>query len=84
LVVNNATQQKASSLRNELGVNVDFESDLCIVGGGIVGLATALQALKKRPGIRLAVLEKEAAIGRHQTDTTAASSTPAFTTSQAP
>lgn len=38
-----------------------------IVGGGIVGLATAWQLLKQRPGIKLALLEKEDAVAAHQT-----------------
>ena len=38
-----------------------------IVGGGIVGLATAWRLLEKRPGTPVVVLEKEAAVGRHQT-----------------
>jgi L-2-hydroxyglutarate oxidase len=42
------------------------ELDLVIIGGGIVGLATGLQTVRKQPGVRLAVLEKEAAIARHQ------------------
>ncbi len=41
--------------------------DVSIVGGGIVGLATALQILKLRPQIRLCVIEKEQAIAQHQT-----------------
>ncbi len=41
--------------------------DVVIVGGGIVGLATALGLLEKMPGRRLIVLEKEARVGRHQT-----------------
>jgi L-2-hydroxyglutarate oxidase len=40
--------------------------DLVIVGGGIVGLATAREFLKRQPGIKLAVLEKEADIALHQ------------------
>lgn len=40
--------------------------DVLIIGGGIVGLATALQILEKRPGLRLVVLEKEDAVARHQ------------------
>ncbi|MCB1388881.1 MAG: L-2-hydroxyglutarate oxidase [Rhodobacteraceae bacterium] len=41
--------------------------DFCIVGGGIVGLATARALLAARPGASLVLLEKEAALGRHQT-----------------
>jgi L-2-hydroxyglutarate oxidase LhgO len=37
------------------------------VGGGIVGLATALRLLEARPGLRLTVLEKEAELASHQT-----------------
>jgi L-2-hydroxyglutarate oxidase len=38
-----------------------------IVGGGIVGLATALRLSQRFPGARIRVLEKEAGVGRHQT-----------------
>ncbi len=41
--------------------------DLAIVGGGIVGLATALALQAEHPGLRLTVLEKEPEVGRHQT-----------------
>jgi L-2-hydroxyglutarate oxidase LhgO len=41
--------------------------DVAIVGGGIVGLATALGLLEARPGFPLVVLEKEARVGQHQT-----------------
>jgi L-2-hydroxyglutarate oxidase LhgO len=43
------------------------QSDLIIIGGGIVGLATAYRFLERFPGKRVTVLEKEAAIARHQT-----------------
>ncbi len=43
------------------------ESDLIIIGGGIVGLATAYRFLERFPGKRVTILEKEAAIARHQT-----------------
>lgn len=41
--------------------------DYCVIGGGIVGLATAMRLLEDRPGSSLVLLEKEAALGRHQT-----------------
>lgn len=41
--------------------------DFLIVGGGIVGLATALKILEARPGAKLLLLEKEPALGQHQT-----------------
>lgn len=41
--------------------------DFCVIGGGIVGLATARQLLLERPGAGVVVLEKEAAPGLHQT-----------------
>lgn len=40
---------------------------IVIIGGGIVGLATALKLCRRRPGESIAVLEKEAAVGKHQT-----------------
>jgi L-2-hydroxyglutarate oxidase len=43
------------------------QSDLIIIGGGIVGLATAYRFLERFPDKRVTVLEKEAAIARHQT-----------------
>jgi L-2-hydroxyglutarate oxidase LhgO len=42
-------------------------ADLVVVGGGIVGLATALRLLEARPALRLVVLEKEAVLASHQT-----------------
>ena len=38
-----------------------------IVGGGIVGLATAYRLVEKFTGARVTVLEKEPGLGRHQT-----------------
>jgi (S)-2-hydroxyglutarate dehydrogenase len=40
--------------------------DLTVIGGGLVGLATAYQILRRRPGMRLAVVEKEADLALHQ------------------
>jgi L-2-hydroxyglutarate oxidase LhgO len=42
-------------------------SDLLIIGGGIVGLATAFRFLERFPARRVIVLEKEAALAQHQT-----------------
>jgi (S)-2-hydroxyglutarate dehydrogenase len=44
-----------------------MRTDFCIVGGGIVGLATALAVLQRRPNASLTLLEKEQDVGRHQT-----------------
>jgi len=41
--------------------------DVTIVGGGIVGLATAYRLLQAQPGTSVIVLEKEDAIAQHQT-----------------
>jgi L-2-hydroxyglutarate oxidase LhgO len=41
--------------------------DLVVVGGGIVGLATAHRLLEARPGLRLVVVEKEGVLAAHQT-----------------
>jgi L-2-hydroxyglutarate oxidase len=41
--------------------------DFCIVGGGIVGLATAREILHRRPGASLVLIEKEADLATHQT-----------------
>lgn len=41
--------------------------DYLIIGGGIVGLATAMALLEQRPGASLLIVEKEASLGRHQT-----------------
>ena len=41
--------------------------DITIVGGGIVGLATAYKLQCKYPNLTLAVLEKESQLAFHQT-----------------
>jgi L-2-hydroxyglutarate oxidase LhgO len=41
--------------------------DVVIIGAGIVGLATARELLNRKPGLKLAMVEKEAQIGQHQT-----------------
>ena len=44
-----------------------ISTDVAIIGGGIVGLATAYQLTRELPGRRVVVLEKEAALALHQT-----------------
>lgn len=41
--------------------------DFCVIGGGIVGLATARALLKRAPQRRVLVLEKEKRVAAHQT-----------------
>ena len=44
-----------------------MDTDVCVVGGGIVGLATAYRLLEAHEGLRLTLLEKEPALASHQT-----------------
>ncbi len=41
--------------------------DVIVIGGGIVGLATALKLLEKNPSLRVQIIEKEQELARHQT-----------------
>lgn len=41
--------------------------DFCVIGGGIVGMATAMKLLEREPGASVLVLEKESDLGAHQT-----------------
>ncbi len=40
--------------------------DVAIVGAGIVGLAVAHEMVLRHPGVSVCVLEREAAVGMHQ------------------
>ena len=46
---------------------MENDFDCLIIGGGIVGLATALNIIEAKPEIRIAILEKEEHVARHQT-----------------
>ncbi len=46
---------------------VDRETDLLVIGAGIVGLATALEASRRFPRMRVVVVEKENRVAAHQT-----------------
>jgi L-2-hydroxyglutarate oxidase LhgO len=41
--------------------------DIAVVGGGIIGLATAMALRRQNPGLSLVVVEKESRVGLHQT-----------------
>ncbi len=41
--------------------------DVTVIGGGIVGLATALQIQKTNPSLQILLIEKESELARHQT-----------------
>ena len=43
------------------------EQSIGVVGGGIVGLAVARELTRRRPGVRVVVLEKEDRLAQHQT-----------------
>jgi len=45
----------------------DQRFDIVVIGGGIVGLATAMQVTRRFPKLRLLLVEKEGQVGRHQT-----------------
>src|SRR5271157_3042360 len=45
----------------------DRAADLLIIGAGIVGLATALEASRRFPDMQILVVEKENRVAAHQT-----------------
>lgn len=47
--------------------DIQWSGDVVVVGAGIVGLAVAREILRRHPETRLAVLDKEDGIARHQT-----------------
>ncbi|MFD1819764.1 L-2-hydroxyglutarate oxidase [Pseudarcicella hirudinis] len=44
-----------------------MQQDIIVIGGGIVGLATALRIKEQRPELKVLVLEKEREVAVHQT-----------------
>ena len=48
-------------------MNGSTDFDIIIIGGGIVGLASAYKIMLNHPDIRIAVLEKEDKLAKHQT-----------------
>ena len=62
-----ATTVWSNPSRADILPAVTQASDIAIIGGGIVGLATALSLTERYPRARLAVLDKEPKIAAHQT-----------------
>ena len=48
-------------------MNANNRVDVVVVGGGIVGLATAYSLLSRSPSTKIVLIEKEATLGAHQT-----------------
>src|SRR5438046_9425334 len=46
---------------------MDSSYDIAIIGGGILGLATARALSERAPRARIVILEKEAKLATHQT-----------------
>ena len=46
---------------------VPAPADVTIIGGGIVGLATAIALTERHPRARVQIVDKEARVGTHQT-----------------
>jgi (S)-2-hydroxyglutarate dehydrogenase len=59
---------RSSAIRHadRLAGGSDSLLDVAVVGAGLVGLATAKALLEARPGLKLAVLDKESRIAAHQ------------------
>jgi (S)-2-hydroxyglutarate dehydrogenase len=53
--------------RRVSNVEVGDACDVAVVGGGILGLATARELQRRRPDARIVVLEREPELARHQT-----------------
>lgn len=45
---------------------IDSRCDVIVIGGGVVGLAVALEITRRFPHLRLLLLEKEDGVARHQ------------------
>lgn len=55
------------SLQRGLASSASAAYDVAIVGGGIVGLASAQELVGRHPGLTVVLVEKEAELALHQT-----------------
>ncbi|ORX62553.1 DAO-domain-containing protein [Hesseltinella vesiculosa] len=60
-----AAEERFRTALSQNNGKTDF--DVVIVGGGIIGLATARELIKRFPNMTVAVLEKEREVAAHQT-----------------
>ncbi|KAK0170648.1 hypothetical protein PV328_008475 [Microctonus aethiopoides] len=60
---------RANACQRTLTTSVDASNtyDLVVVGGGIVGCATAREMLQRHPQMKIAIVEKENKVAMHQT-----------------
>ncbi|XP_018356418.1 PREDICTED: L-2-hydroxyglutarate dehydrogenase, mitochondrial [Trachymyrmex septentrionalis] len=70
-VMTSLTRRSASQLnyicRHQSTTSTCPSYDLVIVGGGIVGCATAREMIMRHPNMKMAIVEKENALAMHQT-----------------
>eukprot|EP00471_Norrisiella_sphaerica_P011555 CAMPEP_0184501628 /NCGR_PEP_ID=MMETSP0113_2-20130426/48165_1 /TAXON_ID=91329 /ORGANISM="Norrisiella sphaerica, Strain BC52" /LENGTH=426 /DNA_ID=CAMNT_0026890451 /DNA_START=133 /DNA_END=1413 /DNA_ORIENTATION=- len=52
---------------NHAAGNTKTDLDVAVIGGGIVGCATAREMLERYPNLRVGIFEKETQLGMHQT-----------------
>src|SRR5690606_33611969 len=58
---------RSEGIQQRNGIIAMQQADVAIVGGGIVGLATAYRLQERFPGQRVVILEKEREVAQHQT-----------------
>eukprot|EP00466_Bigelowiella_natans_P015746 jgi/Bigna1/51938/estExt_Genewise1Plus.C_40162 len=57
----------SSSSSSSSSPNGGTDLDVAVIGGGIIGCATAREMLSRRPNLKVGIFEKEQGLGMHQT-----------------